>query len=166
LFEFFRNDALDATDYFSHQTLPLKQNNFGYNIGGPVILPHYNKNRQKTFFFFAQEFNRIVTKGDAENISVPGVAERRGDFSGLGPGRDGVFGTTDDPVIDPMTGRGFPDGIIPANRIDPNSVKLINLYPLPNFQGPGAINYTSATASRQNWRSEMVRIDHNMRNKL
>jgi hypothetical protein len=159
LFYFLRNDFFDASDFFSHQTLPLKQNNFGYNIGGPLMLPWYNKNRRKTFFFFQQEFNRIVTKGEAVNTTVPLPEQRAGDFSGLGPGRDGVFGTTDDPVVDPLTGRGFPDGKIPASRIDPNSAKLINLFPLPNFVGPGNINYTSAAASRQNWREEMVRID-------
>jgi hypothetical protein len=166
LFHFLRNDAFDANDYFSHQVLPLKLNNFGYNIGGPVTLFGYNRQRRKTFFFFAQEFNRIVTKGEAENISVPGLPERNGDFSGLGPGRDGIFGTSDDPVIDPNTGLGFPDGRIPSSRIDPNSRKLIALYPAPNFAGPGAINYTSAAASRQNWRSESVRIDHTFNDRL
>jgi hypothetical protein len=160
LFHFLRNEALDAKDYFSHQTLPLKLNNFGYNIGGPVIFPGYNRNRNKTFFFFAQEFNRIVTKGEAVNTTVPGIPERSGDFSALGPGRDGVFGTTDDPVVDPVTLSGFPGGKIPANRIDPNSAKLIALYPAPNFVGPGAINYTSAVASRQNWHSESLKLEH------
>lgn len=160
LFHFLRNDALDATDYFSHRTLPLKQNNFGYNISGPLILPGYNKDRRKTFFFFAQEFNRIVTRGAAINTTVPTPEERSGDFSSLGPGRDGVFGTEDDPVVDPLTGIGFPGGKIPASRIDPNSRKLMNLYPLPNFVGPGRINYTSAAASRQNWHEEMLRIEH------
>ncbi len=160
LFHFLRNDFFDASDYFSHQTLPLKLNNFGYNIGGPVRWPGYNKDRRKTFFFFAQEFNRVVTKGEAVNTTVPTEAERNGDFSALGPGRDGVFGTSDDPVIDPLTGVGFPGGKIPASRINPDSRKLIDLYPLPNFVGPGAINYTSAAASRQNHRSEMLRIDH------
>jgi hypothetical protein len=160
LFEHLRNDAFDATDYFSHQTLPLKYHNFGYNLGGPVSFPGYNRDKSKTFFFFSQEFNRVITKGEAVNTTVPTQAERNGDFSALGPGRDGAFGTTDDPVVDPVTGRGFADGKIPANRIDPNSRKLIDLYPLPNFVGPGAINYTSAAASRQNHRSDMLRLDH------
>ncbi|MGC4051903.1 MAG: TonB-dependent receptor [Paludibaculum sp.] len=162
LFYFLRNDALDATDYFSHQTLPLKQNIFGFNVGGPVVVPFYNQARNKTFFFFNMEFNRIVTKGEAVNTTVPTLAERSGDFSILGPGRDGVFGTSDDLVVDPVTGRGFPDGKIPASRIDPNAAKLINLYPSPNFAGPGAINYTSAAASRQTWHSPSLRIDHNI----
>jgi len=166
LFHFLRNDAFDANDYFSHQVLPLKLNNFGYNVGGPVSLFGYNRARRKTFFFFAQEFNRIVTKGEAENITVPGLAERNGDFSALGPGRDGAFETADDPVIDPLNGLGFPGGKIPQSRIDPNSRKLIALYPAPNFVGPGAINFTSAAASRQNWRSESIRIDHTFNDRL
>ena len=91
---------------------------------------------------------------------MPTLAERNGDFSDLGPGRDGAFGTGDDPVRRSRHRLGFPGGKIPASRIDPNSRKLIDLYPLPNFVGPGAINYTSAAASRQNHRSEMMRIDH------
>ncbi|MFB3825459.1 MAG: carboxypeptidase regulatory-like domain-containing protein [Bryobacteraceae bacterium] len=159
LYEFFRNDALDATDYFSHSVLPLKLNNFGYTIGGPVA-------RDKTFFFWAQEFNRISIRGAAVNTTVPTAEERRGDFRALGWGRDGREGTGDDPVIDPTTGLGIPGGVIPASRIDPNAVKILSLFPLPNFKGPGQINYTSAVASHQNWREEMLRIDHNFSQKL
>jgi hypothetical protein len=56
-YDFFRNDALDATDYFSHHVLPLKLNNFGYSIGGPVVLPGHNRDRRKTIFFLTQEWN-------------------------------------------------------------------------------------------------------------
>lgn len=150
LFHFFRNDALDARDYFSHQVLPLKLNNFGYTLSGPVSFGRYNRERKKTFFFFAQEFNYISTRGEAVNTTVPTAAEKAGDFSAYG-----------NAVIDPTTGQPFPNGRIPANRMDPNATKLLTLYPLPNFVGPGQINYTSAAASRQEWREEMIRIDHN-----
>jgi hypothetical protein len=162
LYEFFRNDALDARDWLTHQVLPLKLNNFGFTIGGPVLLPGgYNKQRNKTFFFFTQEFNHISTRGAAVNTRVPTAEERRGNFSSLGPGADRIFGTADDPVIDPETKVGFANGIMPASRIDPNAVKLLNLYPLPNFRGPGNINFTSAAPSLQRWREELIRIDHN-----
>jgi len=160
LFEFVRNDALDARDYFSHQVLPLKYHDFGYTIGGPVALPWYNRDRRRTFFFFAQHFNRLSARGEAVNTTVPAPVERDGDFSGRGPGRDGQFETGDDPVLDPATLAGFPGGIIPRSRMDSNAVKLLPLYPAPNFRGPGAVNFTSAAPSRQNWREEMVRLDH------
>lgn len=162
-YEFFRNDALDARDYFSHQVLPLKLNNFGYTIGGPLVLPGYNRNRDKTFFFFTQEFNHLSTQAQAVNTRVPTEAHRKGDFSDLGPGKDGKFGTADDPVIDPVTKKGFPGGIIPASRMDPNAVKIIQLFALPNAQGrlPGVNNFTSAAPSVQRWREELIRIDHN-----
>jgi Carboxypeptidase regulatory-like domain/TonB-dependent Receptor Plug Domain len=159
LFYFLRNDAFDASDFFSHQTLPLKLNNFGYTIGGPVRLRRKGGD-PKTFFFWAQEWNRITTAPVAVNTTVPTPQERAGDFRPLGPGRDGAYGTTDDPVTDPANAnRGFPNGVIPAARIDANSRKLMDLYPAPNFAGPGAINYTSAAASRQTFREESARLD-------
>jgi len=161
LYHFLRNDALDARDYLTHQVLPLKLNNFGYNLHGPLSFPWYNRDRKKTFFFFTQEFNRIVTRGEAVNTQVPDVAHRAGDFRSLGPGRDGQFGTADDPVIDPDTGVGFPGGQIPASRIDPAARRLANLFPAPNFRGPGALNFTSAAPSFNKWRETMFRIDHN-----
>ncbi len=161
LYEFFRNDALDANDYFSHRVLPLKLNNFGVSFGGPVPL-RYNRNHEKTFFFFNQEFNRIRMAQSAINTTVPTAAMKRGDFTALGAGKDGQYGTADDPVVDPLNKNlGFPGGIIPASRLNPNSVKLLGLYPDPNFVGPGTINYTSAVASTQNWQEQVARIDHN-----
>ncbi len=163
VYDYVRNDAFDARDYFSHQVLPLKQQHFGYTIGGPLLLPGgYNRDRKKTFFFLTQEFNYISTRGDAVNTTVPTPEERAGDFRGRGAGRDRAFGTADDPVIDPTTGVGFPEGVIPVARLNPSALKLINLYPLPNFVGPGSINFTSAAASRQRWREDLIRVDHNL----
>ncbi|MBI2689438.1 MAG: carboxypeptidase regulatory-like domain-containing protein [Acidobacteria bacterium] len=161
LYHFHRNDALDARDFLTHQVLPLKLNNFGYNFHGPVSFRNYNRNRSKTFFFWTQEFNRIITRGDAVNTQVPELAHRNGDFSSLGPGRDGAFGTADDPVVDPDTLLGFPGGKIPTSRINPIGKKLADLYPAPNFKGPGTLNYTSAAGASQWWREHMLRIDHN-----
>ncbi len=150
VYEFFRNDALDATDYFSHQVLPLKLNNFGYTIGGPMLLPGYNRDRKKTFFFFfAQEFNRISMRQEAVNTTVPTAAERSGDFS------------ASPALTDPRGGGKIPGNQIPRDLMDANALKLLTLFPLPNFRGPGAINYTSAAPSKQNWHEEMIRLDHN-----
>src|SRR5581483_11306213 len=57
--EFFRNDAMDAVPFFTNLSTgknpELRYNVFGFNIGGPVLLPHYNKDRNKTFFFYNEE---------------------------------------------------------------------------------------------------------------
>jgi carboxypeptidase family protein len=149
-YEFFRNDVFDAKDYLTHQTLPLRLNNFGYNFGGPVLLPGgYNRNRDKTFFFFTQEFNRISNRAGSVNTRVPTDAERQGDFRASGS------------LIDPMTMTAFPNGIIPQERMDQNALKLINLFPSPNTTIPGTnLNFTSAHPTKQTWREELVRIDH------
>lgn len=150
VYEFFRNDKLDANDYFSHRVLPLRLNNFGYSFGGP--LPFLTNRREpKTFIFINQEFNRIRACQSAINTTVPTAAMKRGDFSG--------FSTA---IVDPSNNNlPFPDRLIPSSRLDANAVKILTLYPDPNFVGAGTINYTSAYASRQDWRQEVVRVDHN-----
>jgi hypothetical protein len=67
-YEFFRNDVLAANNFFNNAATPqvkrppLRYNDFGYTIGGPVFIPnHYNANKDKTFFFFSEEFRRVIT---------------------------------------------------------------------------------------------------------
>ncbi len=108
-YEFFRNDALDANTYFNKmtavpangiptvQTAPgsgvyytpaepatprpaLRYNDFGFTVGGPVIIPHVYNGKDKTFFFYSQEFRRVVQDQTLMSF-VPTAAERAGDFS-------------------------------------------------------------------------------------
>src|SRR5215475_9388119 len=93
-YEFFRNDVLNANPFLTNRdhTLgydgdnkakrsPLRYNNFGYTIGGPVFIPGvYNEGKNKTFFFFSQEFRRVITYNNFI-ASVPTAAERQGIFS-------------------------------------------------------------------------------------
>jgi hypothetical protein len=164
-YEFFRNDVFDAKDYLTGKTLPLKLNNFGYTFGGPVLLPGgYNRDRSKTFFFFTQEFNRITWRPGSVNTRVPTEAERRGDFSATpnlflrDPAKAGTCSAT-------VKTACFPGNIIPQDRIDQNALKLINLYPSPNTT-IGNLNFTSAFPTKQSWREELIRIDHNFSDKI
>jgi len=76
---------------------------------------------------------------------------KRGDFSLFSPA-----------IVDPSNNNApFAGGQIPSSRLDANAVKILTLYPDPNFVGPGTLNYTSAFASTQNWREEVLRLDHN-----
>ncbi len=87
VYEFFRNDVLAANSFFNKATVPeikrppLRYNNFGYTIGGPVFIPNrYNTKKDKTFFFFSQEFRRVITYATVR-ATVATSAEKAGTFS-------------------------------------------------------------------------------------
>ena len=141
-YEFLRNDRLNANNFFSNAqgrfgpndanvTLGLNQagdervprpklryNNFGWNLGGPVMLPRfgeggdaiYGKKRDKTFFFFSQEWRRIIRAPSTPTfVTVPSLLERQGNFSEAGNAL----------VIDPLIGQTSSGTIIPLGRQDP-----------------------------------------------
>ena len=83
-YEFVRNDAFNAKT-FPQTTLPsYKKNDFGYTLGGPVFIPGlYNKNKDKTFFFWSQEWRRERVPANLSSVVVPSLAERRRDFFGI-----------------------------------------------------------------------------------
>ena len=114
-YEFFRNDVMDARNFFSKKIEPLKQNQFGATAGGPV-------QKDRLFFFGYYEGYRN-RQGLTQSASVPTAAERAGDFSGLpAPLRDFTQG-----------GAVVPGASIPESRFNPVAVQIINrLYPLGN----------------------------------
>jgi hypothetical protein len=145
LFEFFRNAALDARDYFedpSSKKASFKQNQFGGTLGGPVV-------KDKLFFFGDYQGTRI--RNPLTWVSkVPLAPERTGDFSAEG-----------EPIIyDPETGLPFPGNIIPADRIDPISQAFMNLYPDPNQPGSGN-NFVISPIEQDTINQWDVRMDYN-----
>jgi len=87
VFEFLRNSAFDANDWFNkragHSNIEFRMNQFGGTIGGPVTIPHLYKGHDRTFFFFAYQGTRRV-KGSSFIGTVPTDAEKSGDFSAAG----------------------------------------------------------------------------------
>jgi hypothetical protein len=85
-YEFFRNNIFNANNYFNKLTTPntpvplLRYNDFGFKVGGPVIIPHLYNGKEKTFFYYSQEFRRVVTYATATAF-VPTAAERLGNFT-------------------------------------------------------------------------------------
>ena len=84
-YEFFRNDKLNANNFLNNANRigrpPLRYNNFGYTFGGPITIPGvYNKERNKTFFFWSQEFRKVINYASATSI-VPTAEELQGRFS-------------------------------------------------------------------------------------
>jgi hypothetical protein len=125
LFEFLRNEKLDARNFFAAVRGPYKQNQFGGSLGGPV-----QKNR---LFFFGDYEGFRMHQGQTFTSSVPTAAERQGNFAGLFPIFDPLSTTTNAQGVSTRT--RFPNDQIPASRMDPVAVNMIALYPLPMRSG-------------------------------
>ncbi len=127
LYELFRNEAMDANNFFNNvRGLPRgadRYNQYGFAFGGPVWIPKLYHGRNKTFFFYnldqtLNKFQSIPTN------TVPSAAFKSGDFS-----------SATIAVYDPTVKKPFPGNIIPVSRIDPVAMRVVNLEPLPNTPG-------------------------------
>lgn len=133
LYEFLRNSAFDANEFFANRSglgvTPFRLNQYGAAVGGPVVLPKLNL-RDKMFWFASWEgFRR--RRGSAVLASVPPAAFRRGDFSSL------LQGATPTIITDPFNNNApFPGNVIPPQRINPAIPTALDLMvPLPNRSG-------------------------------
>jgi hypothetical protein len=188
VWEFLRNDKLDAADFFTNvaglQNGEFRQNQFGFTAGGPI-------KKNKTFVFGDYQGTRVRQALIYES-TVPTALMRDSGFTNFSDlfgestgtvtddlGRTFPWGTIFDPattrpvtagVADPVTGRtatstgfvrdAFPGNIIPANRIDQNAVNLLNLFPSPTL--PGLYNnYARLPIQSLTTDSFDVRVDQN-----
>jgi hypothetical protein len=157
-YEFVRNDVFDARNFFAPTRAPLRYNNFGYTFGGPFSIGGYNKNKDKDFFFWSQEWRRI-RRGVTVQAQAPTEAMRRGDFSEL-LNASNPFTRSVVQILDPTTNQPFAGNIIPAARINANSRTLLEqVIPLPN-RGGQALNYVASPSVPTNFRQELIRGDH------
>src|SRR6202521_3466047 len=96
VYEFNRNDAYNAQNFFNHafwggngKTPEYKKNDYGYTLGGPIYIPKvFNTDKSKTFFFWSEEWRKDVVPGQSFHLPVPSIAERGGNFSDICPGTD------------------------------------------------------------------------------
>ena len=161
-YEFVRNAAFNARNYFQTSVPQYNKNDFGYTLGGPIFIPnHYNTSKQKTFFFWSQEWRIERVPGQTFNTPVPSNAERQGDFSDLCPNQ--TTGSFADCPIDPSTGNFFPNNQVPVST---TGAALLPLIPLPNGGVPGAELYNASPSQPTNWREELFRLDQNFGSKL
>jgi hypothetical protein len=176
-YEFLRNRALNAANFFANKTGAGKaafvQNQFGADIGGPI-------RRDKTFFFFGYEGYR-ARQGNLFSETVPTPAELKGDFSGYLNASGGQI-----PIYDPLTQCGqysnaacgtgtvqrapFAGNIIPASRINPIAAKILAFpeYGLPNTAGQAFtnnLNYARNAATGGDNDQINVRGDHQLSDK-
>jgi len=160
-----RHEMFNATSWINNKNSTAKgryrYNTVGYNLGGPVYLPgKFNRNKDKLFFFFSQEFQPNTRPGGLRTWNMPTQLERQGDFSQTVQSNGALV-----VIKDPLSGAAFPGNVIPANRINPDTQKLLSVFPLPNFTdrnvSKGNYNYILSDSLDNPVRQELLRVDYN-----
>jgi len=157
LFEFLRNDKLNARNYFSNPNQPkpsVRQNQFGVVVNGPVVIPKLYNGRNRTFFMFDYEGLRSVTQA-AGVASVFNDRMRAGNFSQLLPNTQ---------LRNPAGGT-FAGNILPASQISPQALRVLSYMSPAN--GPGVTNNLFGTSpNNDNFNQTIGRLDQNIGDKM
>jgi len=154
VWEFIRNDQLtqsyDAIAGKSVTSPRLNRNQFGANIGGPVLLPKLYNGKNKTFFFFNWESGYAAQGASPSYRIVPTVAQRGGDFSAMSI------------VLRDPLGISIPKNIIPKSQLSPQTQAFLAFEPLPNTLN-GAFNFlTNANSAVSKQKNFTVKMDHSL----
>jgi hypothetical protein len=179
-YEFVRNTALDSNEWFNKRTQAENDepnqnavnhhNVYGFTFGGPVFIPHlYNTSKKKTFVFWAEEWRDTSTPG-GDTMPAATQFNLQGGFY--------VYGTPASPAtlpasyptqcvqnwsVDPTTGNGQGQ-IIPSCYSSNSQVYLTNVF--NKFPANNGTNYTFADSAQQNYRDDIVRVDHYFNDKI
>jgi hypothetical protein len=166
-YEFLRNSKLDSRDYFAPSRRDFKWNQFGFTVGGPVMIPKLVDGRNKTFWFFNYEGFK-QRRGVTQAQTIPTEAMLSGDLSHLQDGSPAPQ------IFDPTTTRPdpanpgqfirtpFENNIIPASRIAPYATAYANLWwpsTLPRTAGLRTSNYINGTGQKRDDNQTHTRID-------
>ena len=144
-YDFLRNDAMDARNFFAATTEPLHRNQYGATLGGPI--------RKDKDFFFAYYEGQRNSAGETQAAIVPTAAERTGDFSGLTDPSTGQFA----PLINYFSGQPYAGNIIPSSMLSPIGLKAAQLYPNPNA---GKNVFETTQNGIDNYDQGGFRLDH------
>ena len=161
-YEYFRNDKLDAKNFFALSKPSLRWNVFGGALGGPVV-------RNKTFFFAHVEFQKQRV-GNVRTFTVPTAGQVRGDFSQTRTAAGAII-----PIFDPFSNHAnpanasqtirdqFPNNVIPQNRLDPVGASIAALFPAPNraaANAAGASNWSGNNTNALDITTATAKVDH------
>jgi hypothetical protein len=182
LFEFVRNEKLNANDFLSNQTAPVgrtadgkakrrpfRYNNYGFTIGGPIFVPHFGEGNEgmfkrlnRTFFFFSEEQRRDL-RYPTLTSTVPDANLRQGIFPvDVCINRNDVVGATCTGANILHAGTPLPTGAYsPAAQA--YLTQIYNKLPLPT--NPATFQLISAAVNKANFRQEVLKIDHNFSDK-
>ena len=160
-YEYFRNDVMDARSFFAAKAATQRQNEFGFTVGGPVVIPHVYNGRNKTFFF--GNFSQFIQHNGASGVvlTLPTQAFRDGNFSALlGPsigtdslGKPVLSGAIYDPSSTRPDGQGgfvrtpYPGNIIPTAQLSTVSQNWQSRLPLPSIPNSITNNFVGSSAS-------------------
>src|SRR5580704_5765554 len=190
-YDYFVNEVLDAGLPFTdraatnaaqagqHVRNPLRQNDYGFTLGGPIVLPKIFNGHDRSFFFFSfEQFRQSSTIGNTVAIS-PTAAQRSGNFlAALSPTCNGpdpagqmvcfneIFDPASNRVVNGSVVRTpFPNNAIPVTSIDPTAAIIQNMIPLPNTSG--VVNYTAPPYSNfRHTTIPSIKIDQTINNKM
>lgn len=170
VWEFLRNNVLDANNFFSNAAStprqPYKQNQFGFTVGGPVVLPKIYNGHNKTFFFADYEGVRRATSASSTIEDIPPIAFRAGDFSSypytIFDPRGRAFNSKGLVVSTPLA-----NNKIPTSLLNPGALATLALLPQPNYGAAGAQAANYLFIARQPFDSNQfdVRTDHQFSDK-
>jgi hypothetical protein len=156
VFEYVRNRVFNARNYFSPTVDPLKRNQFGGTVGGPVIIPHLLSGRH-TFFFFGYQKTIIRDQQGGKSSFVPTQANLAGDFSAeLSASNPANPLGKAVQIINPFTRVAYANNQIDPKTFDPAAVAMAKL--LPKVTGNGLVFYQNPIA--QGYNEVVVRVDH------
>jgi hypothetical protein len=167
LFEFFKNDKLNANGYSRNAVgiarPPYRNNTYGFRVDGPVMIPKLFDGRNKLFWMISLEGLR-ERNPQTQLWTVPTADQRNGDFSKL------VNNTNQQiSIFDPLTGAGgaarqaFPGNMIPRQRLNPTATRTLSYFPLPNrvSESPdGQNNYLFINSSRNEYDQWLGKMDY------
>jgi len=161
---FTRNEDFNANNFFNNLNglarPRYRYNTITYNVSGPITIPRFfNRNRDKFFFYWGQEFwpSTLSTQG---TVTVPTALERQGDFSKSLTTAGALI-----KVTDPLNGGAqFPGNVIPPSRLDANGLALLKIFPLPNFSNTaisgGNYNYVFSTPETKSLTTNTGKVDY------
>jgi hypothetical protein len=172
VFDHLGNDVLNARSFFAQARTPYRQNEGGFTLGGPVVIPHLYNGRNRTFFFgsLGLFYSRQGAAGLIDTIPTPAMLS--GNFTGLVSASGAQI-----PIFDPNStvsdGKGsfvrtqFPGNIIPANEITPMAKIVASYIPTPSLSGDlnNFYDHRASTWPYYNTTTPLIKIDHSISDK-
>ena len=173
-YDTYRHESLNANSFFNNRSgikkAPYRYRITGFSVGGPVMIPKlFNRNRDKLFFFFSQEYTGQRKDYGTRYATVPTDLERTGDFSKSYNSSGQVI-----KVIDSTNGAQYPGNVVPKSRFSTLGLAMLNYFPKPNYNCAGCPgdaatdnnrfqrNYFSQYTGGYPKREDMIRLDYNI----